>query len=482
LWYNKKSMDMIINSIATIGANPLSAGLFLLKFIGIPFLLIGLIVGAKVMWLVSRQNKYAETLKYTLLAIDIPKENEQSPKAVENMFDQIAGAHSTLGNWDKWVKGAFQAKFSFEIISIEGNVQFLIHTETRFRDLVEASIYAQYPDAEITEVGDYADIAPTEFPSEDYKLWGAEFIESSSWVYPIQTHPFFEHSLSQEFKDPMAALMEIMSSLRKGENVWLQYIVTMEDYGWDSKSKKEINKILGRSSGQKKGFLDDIFYLFMGWIDELIDQVMGNPKVEAKSTTVEKKELNMMNLTPGEQEMIKAIESKMSKTGFSVKMRLVYFAPKGIYSAPRCVSATVGALKQFAGPFNGFKPESKHTRTKDFLVYNEKRLAKRQRNIVNAFKQRSNSLGVANGFILNSEELATIFHFPVSTAVSAQLVKKVESKKGEAPGNIPRTVDIPVEKSLEVAEEEELMEAFSADEFKEQEEESKNPPENLPIA
>jgi hypothetical protein len=474
-------MDIIIAKIATIGANPLSAGLFLLQFIGIPALLIGLIVGAKIMWLTSRRTKYTATLEYTLLAIDIPKENEQTPKAVENMFDQIAGAHSGIGFWDKWVKGVIQSKFSFEIISIEGNVQFLIHAETKFRDLVEASIYAQYPDAEITEVGDYTDTAPMEFPNEEYKLWGAEFIENNSWVYPIQTYPFFEHALSQELKDPMAALMEIMSSLRMGENVWLQYVVTMEDFGWVSKSKREINKNLGRSSGNKKGFFDGILFMFAGWVDELITQITGVGQVESKGTT-ETKELNMMNLTPGEQEKIKAIESKMSKTGFSVKMRLVYFAPRGIYSAPRCVSATVGALKQFSGPFNGFKPESKHTKTKDFLVYHEKRLAKRQRNIVNAFKKRSNSLGVAEGFILNAEELATVFHFPLIMIGGTPLARRVESKKAEAPGNLPRTVDIPTVESEEVAEEAEFLEAFSEDEFKDQGEDiKKDPPENLPI-
>ena len=482
-------------NIGTIGETPLSAGLFLLKYIGIPLFLFGLFYGLREMWLTSRQNKYAETLEYTLLAIDIPRENEQSPKAVENMFDQIAGAHTSIGFWDKWVGGKFQAKFSFEIVSIEGNVQFLIHTETKFRDLVEAAIYAQYPDAEITEVEDYADNAPTEFPNEDYKLWGAEFVENNSWVYPIQTYPFFEHSLSQEIKDPMAALMEIMSSLRVGENVWLQYVVTMEGFGWVSKCKREINKTLGRSSGEKKGFLDDVLFLFTGWIDEIITQMMGDVRVESKAPT-EKKELNMMNLTPGEQEMIKAIESKMGKTGFSVKMRLVYFAPRAIYSASRGVSATVGALKQFSGPFNGLKPESKHTKTKDFLIFHKKRLSKRQRRIVNAFKQRSDSLGLAEGFILNAEELATLFHFPISLVVRAPLVKKVESKKAEPPVNLPQSFELPVEEELEVEEEEpDYVEAFAESEFKEpeigpeqvieeerEEKTGKEPPANLPIA
>lgn len=482
-------MDVILGNISSIGGNPLEAGLFLLKYFGLPLFLFFGFFGGRILWLDWRQTKYAKTLNFILLAIDIPKENEQSPKAVENMFDQLSGAHSAIGFWDKWVNGIFQPKFSFEIISIDGNVQFLIQTQNNFRDLVEASIYAQYPDAEITEVDDYIGNAPTEFPSEDYKLWGAEFIQNNSWAYPIQTYPFFEHSLSQELKDPMAALMEIMSSLRKGENVWLQYIVTMEGFDWIGRGKREINKILGRSSGEKKGMFDDVLHLFTGWIDELIGQLMGEQGAPGKKPEVQKTEINMMNLTPGEQDAIKSIENKMGKIGFNVKMRLVYFAPKNFYSAQRCVSATVGAIKQFSGPFNGFKPESKHTKTRDFLFFNDRRLAKKQKGILSAYKQRSNSLGVADGFILNSEELATVYHFPLSTVVRAPLVKKVEAKKAEPPGNLPQTVEVPDHESIEKAEEAELKEVFTdlepefeEQEFKEQEEISKEPPGNLPIA
>ena len=42
----------------------------------------------------------------------------------------------------------------------------------------------------------------------------------------------------------------------------------------------------------------------------------------------------------------------------------------------------------------------------------------------------------APSFILNVEELATIFHFPMAT-VKAPLLKKTEAKRGEAPFSLP---------------------------------------------
>ena len=43
-------------------------------------------------WMNYIRNKYESKIEYTLLAIDVPKENEQGPKAVEQIFSQIAGA------------------------------------------------------------------------------------------------------------------------------------------------------------------------------------------------------------------------------------------------------------------------------------------------------------------------------------------------------------------------------------------------------
>ena len=469
----------MLEDLARMGEGPFIAAWIILKYFGIPvFLMLGFF-GGRILWLNSRQTKYGETLEYTLLAIDIPKENEQSPKAIENMFDQISGAHSSYGFIDKWWYGKTQAKFGFEIISVDGYVQFLIYTQTGFRDLVEAAIYAQYPDAEITEVEDYTENAPERFPNEDYKLWGAEFIESSKDVYPIQTYPFFEHSLTQEFKDPMAALMEIMGSLKKGENVWLQYVVTMEGFEWVGRCKKEINKITGKDKGKnKKGFFDEIVDFFINLFNETASQLAtGGGEVKQEKPEIQRN--LMMELTPGEVEAVKAIEAKMGKIGFRVKMRMVYFAPKENYSTRRGVSATVGAIKQFAGPFNGFKPESRLTRTKDHIFFETKRLAARRNRILNAYKTRSNYLGVGEGFVLNSEELATVFHFPIAEAVKTPLVKKVESKKAEPPINLPQGSE-DEEKEKVIAEpvtEEDLIEPVSIEEEIKKDE----PPGNLPV-
>src|SRR3989338_1028458 len=81
------------------------------------------------------RNEYRKKRKYILLAIDIPKGNEQTPKAIENMFRHLSGAHQPLKFHHKWWVGEIPESFAFEIVSIGGYIQFLIHTEQNYRDL-----------------------------------------------------------------------------------------------------------------------------------------------------------------------------------------------------------------------------------------------------------------------------------------------------------------------------------------------------------
>ncbi|MCX6744890.1 MAG: hypothetical protein NTX82_05180 [Candidatus Parcubacteria bacterium] len=102
------------------------------------------------------QNRwFAKNVQTVLLAIDVPKMNEQSVQAMENFFDHLLGAHGSFLWWDKYIDGQFQLGFSCELISIDGNIQFLIRTPKQFRNMVEAALYGQFPDAEVTEVQDY---------------------------------------------------------------------------------------------------------------------------------------------------------------------------------------------------------------------------------------------------------------------------------------------------------------------------------------
>ncbi len=206
-----------------------------------------LLWGLKRLYLLSIQSKFLAQQRYILLAIDIPNDTEQTPKAAENLIANLSGAHSQITFREKWMEGLVQLSFSLEIVSIEGHVQFLIRTPSQFRDLVEAAIQSQYPEAEITEVEDYTKDIPDYYPDDKYNWKGGDLGPVKNHAYPIRTYLDFEHTLDSEFIDPLALILENMSRLGKGEQAWLQIIVKPEGFDWLADCDAEINKILGKS-------------------------------------------------------------------------------------------------------------------------------------------------------------------------------------------------------------------------------------------
>src|ERR1700722_19447865 len=95
-------------------------------------------------------HQWHHSLEWSYLQIKVPKENLTSTLAVESIFSQMHALHSSLTFANKYVEGKDQLWYSLEIISLGGKISYVIRTPKKAKDLVEASVYAQYPDAEIT--------------------------------------------------------------------------------------------------------------------------------------------------------------------------------------------------------------------------------------------------------------------------------------------------------------------------------------------
>lgn len=404
-----------------------------------------LIQGFYDIWLYNQQSKWYDTNKFILLAIDIPKDTEQTPKAVEQLFATVSGAHAQLNAKEIYLYGKFQLHFSFEIVSIDGYIQFLIWTPIQYRDLIESSIYSQYPDAEITEVEDYVHNAPYKFPNETHKIWGTEVIPVASQALPIKTYTYFEDpSAEEKFKDPLASMLETMSKVQPGEQVWFQILVKPTGFEWVKKSMELAYKIAGKKAPVKK---QNIISRSIGSVAGLFFYSTGEPIIftqgEGGASSNKKDDgmpSMMLHLTPGEKSSIEAIENKASKIGFECKIRLIYIAPNEIYSPARVVSSVFGSIKQFAAlDLNSFKPDPRTKTTINYFFIKLREKIRRE-NLMKAYRDRSGARG-HSFFLLNIEELATIWHFP-SKYIKAPLLQRTESKKAEPPASLPITSDI----------------------------------------
>ncbi len=116
---------------------------------------------------------------------------------------------------------------------------------------------------------------------------------------------------------------------------------------------------------------------------------------------------------------MESIDNKIGKPGFKVAIRVVVSAPTS-HSAQIHLNNIVGAFAQFTSPHNNFKKGRilfKHLFMIDFIY-------------------RYMPIIPRGTMILNSEELATIFHFPNKT-VETHHVRWLNAKSAPAPSEIP---------------------------------------------
>ncbi|HOX41124.1 MAG TPA: hypothetical protein PK263_02940, partial [bacterium] len=192
-------------------------------------------------WAITHVNKrvkrieWARSQEYTLLRIDVPRNNEKSPLAAEQMFAAIHGIYAE--------NSAFQSHLSFEIVAKEKYIQFYIHVPVHLKDFIEGQVYAQYPTVEVNEVEDYA--KSIDFASKSYA--SCDLLLTKPDSYPIKQFTDFE-------VDPISGITSVMSKLNDSEEVWLQLVVRPVGDEWQEKGHAMVSSVRSGSKATGKGF------------------------------------------------------------------------------------------------------------------------------------------------------------------------------------------------------------------------------------
>ncbi len=361
------------------------------------------------------------------MEVKVPREVYKSPKAAEFF---INGLFQTVGekNWfEKYWKGTVRSWFSLEIVSIDGVVHFYIWTKTGHKAQIESNLYSQYPGIEIFEVPDYT--LPFNYDPNINTVWATEFdLTKDNFAYPIKTYVDYgmDKDPKEEFKiDPMTPLIEFLGSLPRGNQVWIQIILRshkaedkdpegsgkLVDLKWKKAAEKEIADIIKKAKGE------------VGPDGKFIP---GTGR----------------QLTEVERDTINALDRSVSKPGFDVGMRMIYTAPKDIFQITN-VGGTIGGITHLNSTSNGFKPaRGSDERYSNFFIAWKKRSEKTRDEerqwLIDAYKRRMYFYKPhkSPSFVLNSEELATLFHFPGGVSTTPTF-SRIESRKAEAPPNLP---------------------------------------------
>ena len=345
-----------------------------------------------------KKVEWSNAQEYTILRIDVPKNNDKSPLAAEQMFAAIHGIYAESAR--------FQNHLSFEIVSKEKFIQFYVYLPVHLKDFVEGQIYAQYPTVEITEVGDYT----TELDTSSKNFAICELKLNKPDVYPIKQFTDFE-------VDPISGITSVMSKLNEGEEIWFQMIIKPIGDSWQEKGHSIVSSVRSGVKMSGKGLLGKAGKGVSKFFQAVVLQLFRPGEVFEKTAPEVK-------LPASVEEALKSIEQKITKLGFETKIRIMSISSDSVSARMKCQSVAA-AFKQYnTTNLNGFK-------VSDILLNDQPRRKD--------FATRS---FVDIGETFNIAELASIYHLPHSSVSTPNIVWS-GSKKGEPPANLPLRENTP---------------------------------------
>ena len=286
-----------------------------------------------------------------------------------------------------------QRHLSFEIVAREGLVYYYAVVPTVLVEVVSQAIAAAYPSARLEEVEEHNVFSQVGKMSGTI---GGEFTLKKSFAYPIATY-------IESKRDASRALLNAISSAGREDGVGIQVLVRPASEGWSKKATSEADSIT-KNKGEKAGGIAGL------GVSGGIMEALWKPPESSEKEKLEKP------MSAVDQSKVDAIQDKVRYPGYEVLIRVVVSSNTAARSQA-LLNNIVSAFALFDSPsFNGFK-------------FN---LAKNIDELVTAYIFRFFPQTV-NRNVLNSVELATLFHLPDQNSIPTSQVKRQMSKQVDGP-------------------------------------------------
>lgn len=318
--------------------------------------------------------------------------------AMEQLLSSLATL-KPLGNFFK--KLFFEApNIVFEIAnpSSSEEIFFYLSIPKRYRESAEKQIHSFFPHAVVEKVTDYTIFSPGSYTAVsllDLK---------ESHALPLKTYRTLD-------VDPLNEISNSLSKLEtEAEGAAIQILLAPAGVAWRSEGRKIAQKMQEgkRLKDARKG--------------DSLTKGLGKSMVSALSP-VEKKqpvreEKKTVVLTPEEQELVKSIDNKASKGAFRVNIRLLASA-----ATQERAEAILGHMENAFGQFEN--PE-----------VNSFRIKRRSKGKDAVYDYIFRNVDDETAMVLTVEELASVFHFPISTTETPK-IKWLKAGAAPPPVNIP---------------------------------------------
>lgn len=401
-------------------------------------------------WVHYIQQDFISGIEWVVLEIIPPREVLRSPQAMELFISNALYHFSYKGGKEEYWQGAVWFWFSLEIASIDGQVHFYVRAPSRVKDLIETQMYAQFPQAQVKVVEDYT-LGVDGFSSKsEWNGWGCEFWTLKPNAYPIRTYVDYglDQDPKEEYKvDPISPVIEFFGSLGKGEQAWLQIVIT------PSKKKFRVPGHLFKYQDWQKDAERELLQLLVPFT-RTQEGLKGETAMEIRAPKYM-------------DDIVAGASRKMQKLGFDTGVRLMYVAKKSIFAPGHRTNHSRNIrliFRQYESPFlNGLIRKNStqgdayggiltSSRETIMLLANRMLAEYRERSFFHE-AMRKKLFNIENlpwpfsplifpayvhqkTFVLNTEELATLWHFP-GQILKVPTLERIESKEASPPPNLP---------------------------------------------
>ncbi|MEK7138148.1 MAG: hypothetical protein AAB787_01435, partial [Patescibacteria group bacterium] len=327
----------------------------------------------------------------------------------------------------------------------------------KYRALVEAAFYSYYPDIELTEVPDYLDRFPKDVDDlsrKGYEVWGSEMTLKKDPTFPIKSYTMFESPDENKEYDPISTFLEVLSKVKRQEMVGIQFLIEAAPHDWIDHSKHIVEQL--KESQSRREAVENAKNKNTTLFPE------GGPLPVFETEIGKPNELDLfaksLSRSPGETDILKAVELNLSKPAFKTTIRFMYFSPKLMFYDSFARRGIVGAFNQYGAlDLNSFgqnfKVGTKMNAWNWPFLFPKKRLRyRRQRLLYNYRHWKQPQINIwakimsmyplnfnwaSKKMYLNIESIATLFHPPSHFALTAPHIKRVESRKAGPPAGLP---------------------------------------------
>ena len=373
-------------------------------------------IGAPIAFVQSRkilreQKNYERGLKMVTLLIHLPPPSDDTDigqRDIRDVTDEtISKAEFIYNIVSSTLKKGFKSQFygqrhvGFEIVCIQGFVNLYASVPVNLIEVVKQAIVSAYPSARIEEVADYNLFNKAGGISGTI---GGELTLKEKFGYPIATYRDIK-------RDPMQSVLNALSSLDKDDGVGIQFLIRPAREGW----RKEASALAsGKRKGEdsNKGGSSLAFWWVRQTFIALTKPPEDNSSSDGKSSSKE--------LSSHEQEILNAIDDKTKHSGFETTIRVIVSSNMAQRSQ-EILANVVASFSLFDAPGkNGFKWSLAQDIEEFTTAY-----------IMRFFPQHHDKN------ILNSVELATLFHFPQQDDIPTSQLTRQDSKQVDGPRNVP---------------------------------------------